>query len=51
MSKREIDTWYKWYRQRANGYHLSESDKKELISLNDSLLVIVQEIKVKENLL
>lgn len=44
MSKKELDNWYKWYRQRKNGYHMSDMDKRELISLNHTLMEAVHEI-------
>jgi len=34
MTKKELDAWYKAYRQYKNGYHMSDSDCKELIRLN-----------------
>ena len=34
MTKKELDTWYKWYKQYKNGYHMSDSDWHELVRLN-----------------
>lgn len=34
MNKHELDQWYTLFRQWVNGYHLSDTDTKELIRLN-----------------
>lgn len=34
MDKEILDQWFTLYSQVQNGYHMSDSDKKELIRLN-----------------
>lgn len=44
IRKQDLDNWYKLRKQIVNGYHMSDSDKRELISLNHTIMEAVHEI-------
>lgn len=43
-NKKELDSWYSLYRQVYNGYHMSDSDKRELIRLNHLVMEVAHKI-------
>lgn len=44
MTKKELNTWFMYCKQIRNGYHMSDSDYRELISLNHSVMEIAHGI-------
>ena len=38
MTKTQLNEWFVLLKQLKNGYHLSESDKQELIRLNHLIM-------------
>lgn len=44
MTKKELNEWYMYHKQVKNGYHMSDSDYRELIRLNHLVMGITYEI-------
>jgi len=50
MNKKELNQWYALLKQVKNGYHMSDNDKRELLSLNHRLMEDVHDIHNKSML-
>ena len=44
MTKQDLNKWWMLRQQIINGYHMEPIDKRELISLNHTLMEAVHEI-------
>ena len=44
MTKEDLNNWYTLREQVVNGWHMSDSDKKELIRLNHDVLEAASKI-------
>lgn len=47
IKKQDLNEWYMLRKQYVNGWHLSESDKQRLLSLNHELMLASHEIHNK----